>query len=531
MLGGDRRVLGLVAAGVVAAVVGAGGGDAGASGGRAVGATSGWGVQPAGANALAHSELEWTKKVAPDVYRYKYRYGPLIAAAGQNLILFGPVTIEKPSGYGYGVRFKPDLEYPNGQVPPIEQVHTHHGLILSTSRLDITYPRIPQRMSAWAEEKTIGRLPRPYGYYVKPTDQWMINYMLHNETAQSHELYITYTVDWIPANSNVGRRIEHVQPIWLDAQNGSAYPVFDVRRAWGGPDGRFTYPDEARPNPYGRGPALNKWRVDHDGTLVATVGHVHPGGLYTDLDVTRHGRTVKIFRSRAKYFDPNGPVSWDMAMTYTPDNWRVYVKKGDILSVHATYDTTHLSEYEAMGLMVPYIAYGDRSGVDPFKHRVQTSGKVTHGHYHAADNHGGKPTGLPDPRKLKNGTETPDTAVADWTYIPGDLSGSGSLGNPPTVVQGGRLTFVNSDAGGQVFHTITACRAPCNRSTGISYPLPNGRYDFDSGELGYGPKGYSAATNKVVWSTPANLPPGTYTYFCRVHPFMRGAFRVTRRHT
>jgi plastocyanin len=28
------------------------------------------------------------------------------------------------------------------------------------------------------------------------------------------------------------------------------------------------------------------------------------------------------------------------------------------------------------------------------------------------------------------------------------------------------------------------------------------------------------------WKTPKNLSPGTYTYFCRIHPFMRGAFRV-----
>ena len=26
----------------------------------------------------------------------------------------------------------------------------------------------------------------------------------------------------------------------------------------------------------------------------------------------------------------------------------------------------------------------------------------------------------------------------------------------------------------------------------------------------------------------ANLAPGTYTYFCRIHPFMRGAFRVVK---
>jgi plastocyanin len=520
------RVCCIVAAGAVAAAIGGGVGEAAA----ATAAPSAWGVQPTGANAMAHSELAWEKKVAPDVYRYKYRYGPLVAAAGQNLILFGPVTVEKPSGYGYGVRFKPDLEYPDGRVPPIEEVHTHHGLILSTSRLDITYPRIPQRMSAWAEEKTIGFLPRPYGYYIKPTDQWMVNYMLHNETSQSHELYITYTLDWIPAESKLGKRMKPVQPIWLDVQNGSAYPVFDVKRAFGGGDGRYTYPDEARPNPYGKGPAINKWTVDRDGTLVATVGHVHPGGLYTDLKVTRNGRTVNIFRSHAKYFDPNGPVSWDMAMKYTPYRWRVFVKKGDVLSVNATYDTKLLSAYEAMGLMVPYIAYGDRSGVDPFKHRdrIPMHGKITHGPYHAADNHGGQPTGRPDARKLRNGAATSDASVADWTYLPGDLSLGGSLGRPPVVRPGQSLTFVNGDEPAQVFHTITACRAPCNGSTGISYPLANGKYDFDSGQLGYGPKGYSAATNKIVWRTPEGLPPGTYTYFCRVHPFMRGAFRVKK---
>ena len=36
-------------------------------------------------------------------------------------------------------------------------------------------------------------------------------------------------------------------------------------------------------------------------------------------------------------------------------------------------------------------------------------------------------------------------------------------------------------------HTITACKAPCNRTTGIAYPLANGPVDFDSGNLGFGP--------------------------------------------
>jgi plastocyanin len=528
-MGSGKRTLGLLAmAGATVAFAATGAGSASVRGPTsATPRPVGWGVKPDGMNAAAHSELKWSKPVAPGVTRYKYRYGPLIASAGSNLILFGPVTIERPPGNGYGIRFKPDLEDPQGHVPPIEQVHTHHGLLLTLSRFDITAPSIPQRFSAWAEEKTIGSLPSPYGYYIGGGDKWAINYMLHNETAQSRELYITYEVDWVPASSARGRKMKPVQPLWMDVQNGKAYPVFDVERQFGDATGRFTYPDQARTNPYGKGPQLNRWTVNHDGTLVATVGHVHPGGLYTDLNLTRGGKTVRLFRSRAKYFDPNGPVSWDMAMTYTPVDWRVAVRKGDVLSVHATYDTTHLSAYEAMGLMVPYIAYGDRTGLNPFTHKIKTTGKITHGHYHAADNHGGKATSLPDPRKLPAGANAQDgVAVANWTYIPGDLGLTNGLGNPPVVKVGDQLTFLNVDEAGQVFHTITSCKAPCNGSTGISYPLPNGPVDFDSGELGFGPTGYSAATNKDAWTTPSNLPPGTYTYFCRVHPFMRGAFRV-----
>jgi plastocyanin len=59
---------------------------------------------------------------------------------------------------------------------------------------------------------------------------------------------------------------------------------------------------------------------------------------------------------------------------------------------------------------------------------------------------------------------------------------------------------------------------------GISYPLPDGRFSFDSGQLGDdGPP----TAGRLTWETPADLAAGTYTYFCRIHPAMRGAFRVT----
>jgi hypothetical protein len=100
-------------------------------------------------------------------------------------------------------------------------------------------------------------------------------------------LYVTWTVDFVKADSALGRKLKPVHPLWMDVQRGSAYPVFDVLKG-SGTNGKFTYPDQ-QPNAYGGGPPLNEYTVDRPGTLVATAGHVHPGGLYTDLRLRRAG--------------------------------------------------------------------------------------------------------------------------------------------------------------------------------------------------------------------------------------------------
>ena len=97
---------------------------------------------------------------------------------------------------------------------------------------------------------------------------------------------------------------------------------------------------------------------------------------------------------------------------------------------------------------------------------------------------------------------------------------------------GQALTFTNLDATTAIsardsaYHTITACKAPCTATTGIAYPLADAKVQFDSGELGFGPSFATPAENRNTWDTPKSLNPGTYTYFCRIHPFMRGSFRV-----
>lgn len=477
------------------------------------------------------------QSLANGAKRITYRIGPFKVIPGQNEIGIEPV-MEKPQVDGYFTRVRPDLTYLDGRVPGVDVIHLHHGVWLNLSRRDATAPFLPERFMAAGEEKTRLRLPRGYGYPVKATDGLLLNHMIHNLTPIPTQVYMAYQVDFVPADSRAARGIRPVRPIWMDVHNGSAYPVFNVQKG-SGEKGRYTYPNDAG-NPYLNGSKRNEWVVDRPGVLVATAGHLHPGGLYTDLRVRRRGARIRpssrrnapqgrgstahLFRSVAKYYEPAGAVSWDVSMTGTRPDWHVKLRKGDVLSTSATYDTTRASWWESMGIMVAYMA--DRGpGRDPFKRRVNFKGSVTHGHLPENDNHGGGPTNLPDARLLPDGADNPGSNdLVDFKYQFGDLSLGAPAGLPPVIHAGQTLTF--RDAGDNakgVYHSITSCKPPCNRSTGVAYPIADSNVQFESGTLG---TASPPATGALQWTTPDNLAPGTYTFFCRIHPFMRGSFRV-----
>ncbi|MDP9135979.1 MAG: hypothetical protein M3N56_14265 [Actinomycetota bacterium] len=452
---------------------------------------------------------------APRVQHLKFRYGPVTIKPGQNTISIDGDGVPKPKVPGWIVGFRPNLKRTNGSIPRVDVLHLHHAVWLING--DLTF--------AAGEEKTNSRLPKGFGWRHEPDDQWVLNHMVHNLLPNRDRVYLTYTLDFIPDSSPAARRMKAVETRWLDVEAGKAYPVFDVLRG-SGRDGRFTYPNDA-PGAYGGGPRRNELTIHHDGVLVQTAGHLHPGGLYTDLTLTRGGRRVNLFRSRAKYWEPAGAVSWDVAMTATRKNWRVAVKTGDVLSVSATYDSRRASWYESMGIMPVAFAAHARGGVDPFSGKLERRGRLTHGHLPENDNHGGGRGGLADPRRMTAVPAAADPlAITDFLYGQGDLLRGGAASRPPEVAAGQSLTFVNRDAARTIFHTITSCRAPCNRTTGIAYPLADGPVVFDSGELGFGPQGFTPAANRDTWSTPTTLAAGSYSYFCRVHPFMRGSFRV-----
>ncbi len=465
----------------------------------------------------------------PGIQHLHYKYGPIDISPGQNTIE-AKVNELKPDVPGFITKFKPDLVYASdGSVPPVDVIHLHHGVWVSN-----LYP-----LFAAGEEKTTFSFPKGFGLHYKPQDNWIMNYMIHNLTPVPTKVFITYDIDFVPDSEPAAAEITTLEPQWMDVSGIKFYPVFDAPK--GGGKGRYTFPDQARGAAQKAAIGPNhEWVVPRDITLVWTEGHLHPGGLYDDLTVTRNGWTKTVFRSEAKYFEPAGAVSWDVSMTVAKHNWRIALKAGDKVNVHTTYDTRNASWYESMGIMDTFFADGHTPGaVDPFTDPVDIHGELTHGHLKENDNHGGDAMKLPDARKMLSGKATTGVAIKNYVYGRGDFQLADTrAGRPPVVKRGRSITFTNLDAtpsmsaSRSAYHTITACKAPCTRSTGIAYPLANAKIQFDSGELGYGPnllgQKLTPAANRNTWKTPKTLPAGTYTYFCRIHPFMRGAFRVVK---
>jgi hypothetical protein len=238
--------------------------------------------------------------------------------------------------------------------------------------------------------------------------------------------------------------------------------------------------------------------------------------------------------------------------------WGVQLKPGDVLRSNATYDTSHQSTYENMGIAVtlfvpnkedgtpqapglnPFQARPDRTrtcksgGVQAKKPRLCDRGYPTHGHYPENGNYGG----AGGQWNARPGQPTSEVGVVNFQYQPGDLSMI-SMTGVPQVKLGSDLRFTNLE-GGLIYHTATSCAFPCLGPTGAAFPLSDGRtsrgtpIDFDSSEMGVGVPAVSAAKQALDYRLPVTpergfQPGDIVTYFCRVHPSMRGAFEVTVR--
>jgi plastocyanin len=157
-------------------------------------------------------------------------------------------------------------------------------------------------------------------------------------------------------------------------------------------------------------------------------------------------------------------------------------------------------------------------------------GQATHGHIETSGNHGSTFQAF-DWAAQPAGQHLTNVLIGGFTYGLTDHALALSLG-VPFVELGESISFHNLDTADYMWHTITRCAAPCNGPTTVDYPIADGGsgsitggidpMDFDSTQLGIG----TGPTQRVSWTfTPTEK--GTFTFFCRVHPSMRGVFRVT----
>ncbi len=465
---------------------------------------------------------------------------------------------------GFVTRFEPSMVEvkQSGKLvtPSVWDLHLHHVVWLA-----------PDGGPTFAvgEEKTIAAMPKGYGLRVGGDANWFLNYMIHSLNAsEGREVRVTWEIDWVPETSPAAAHIDPVYIQWLDVAGAPrVYPVFDAERGFDLDDnGRYVFPDEVPADPSQPGfeerskiSDSHTWKLQRDTTLVFGAGHLHPGGLNVDLEVARDGADPgsidgddpseirKLFRSRARYYEPAGAVSWDVTMTATPRNWRIALKAGDTVSIDVTYDVRKASWYESMGILPLAVSeVADPKAKDPFENAgavraMYEAGPVlTHGRLREnIDAPAGDDLGLPDPRDLDSSGPVPEGGVEISSFLssPGGFSAlrgfpTGRM-SPPVIQPGESVTFTSQDAlpgepdTSQAWHTITSCKAPCNRGAGIGYPLAGGPVKFDSGELGFGSflsEGVTEGTN--TYTTPPLTDPGTYSYFCRIHPFMRGSIRV-----
>ena len=283
------------------------------------------------------------------------------------------------------------------------------------------------------------------------------------------------------------------------------------------------------------------------------------------------------------------PTSWNLSMTASSiqTGWAVKIREGDKIRINAVVDSQLASWYEGMGIVVAFVvpdgADEDIPSVDVFtdnvvvdrgypeimpipegpwfndwrpepctpdlvgadgEKRLCLRGGPTHGQLPETGNTGTCEPNCP-PLPDVEGELTTDIYSVGLTYGNADFGVIGVTGIPK-VQLGEPVRMWNLDAPARIWHTFTRCKEPCTGATTVNYPIanggsgdPNDEMDFESMEIGFGTFFEPARSqiggdqeydqqwveDAVFWDfTPTET--GTFTFFCRVHPGMRGAFEV-----
>jgi polyvinyl alcohol dehydrogenase (cytochrome) len=530
----------------------------------------------------------YVPKPAGTVSTYTWYFGPYVVPPGQDMNR-ADIELPTQNGFLLSVepsmRKVADLSEPSHMEG---HIHHAHWFAADPGNQEDNYTRgNTEWIFGNGDEETRGDFQERsaadpngpvYGQFIKQGNPQLMIYMLHNKTAAPLEVYIVLDVTFA-----------HGTAAEIKAATGKEYhdvsgilfgETYDVPRQPDG-DGVYEYAKESG--------KVEEWTSTVDGTIIGMGGHLHPGGISLRVenygqkddpcpdDGKGYGGTT-LFRSDA--VPRRAPLSEDFQMEVTNPGFRAPIHKGDRIRISATYENKDHAWYSVMEHLGVYVdeqqppegrctkkVIGVPDAPPSTEQRTETKRvrtcrkvrvrggrkrrrcttrvvrtKVTREvttlpvdpeegvfnrawRFHPDPLCGPqweRPCELPENGEPKK-VPAKQVTISNFAYQPGNrTAGSSAPGEIATIKQGESLVFVNGDEAANIRHSVTTCPWPCNGQYVGNYPLADGRWD--SGTLGY--DAVDGGNPNPRSETPNDLPKGRYAYFCRIHPWMRGAFEV-----
>jgi hypothetical protein len=414
-----------------------------------------------------------------------------------------------------------------------------------------------------------------YGEFIDGSKPQFLIYMIHNESSMAQTVWMTLHV-----------HVTYGTAAQIKAATGTTFrnltglltgATFDVPRNFANPSSVFDFPKD-EPNAGIRSEGLNwtTWTSDTDGVIVGIGGHMHMGGLYDEIENlggspsaggtpcvgnsidggTILVRSESIMRDQSGTVTGDGPLdptlaqavpssssarfpSEDFQMGVTSAYWRAPIHKGDRIRVNGIYENGANAWYYAMnhfgmyidkeqpttapGNCAPYLLNNPSATQDAMVTGVPNRPWDAEQKWCGTGSPYSASCGFPASTSAR-GIQSDVVQIIGFVYYPGDRTLSGALGAPAVFKLGHIITLVNDDqALGSVRHTFTTCRWPCDGGDYANYPQPDGVYDSNT----LGRDWVDGGTEQpVARLDTTKLGVGTYSYFCRIHPWMEGAFVI-----
>ena len=416
------------------------------------------------------------------------------------------VLVPKPEVDGHITRFETDIVDADGTPIPIDRLMLHHIVFANLDRGDRTctgagfrsfdgYPLFggyaPERFAGAGEERAKLVLPHPFGYELNgaglDADRWALVYMLMNHRKQADTALIQYEL-----RVNTSGALQPVRPYWLDVNNCQADPIYNV-------------PGRSKRAKRRGAKATHKRSRDfvmqEDGWIVAGGGHVHGGARRLTITKpscenkpvarstpTWGGASHPFYNVRPVLHEP-GPIG--MSGFNTPTG--IPVRKLQKLRLNSLYDNTR-QHTRVMGIYVVYVAEDQPGGATP-----QACG------------------GAPGDTVYTPGTELAGRTTPVPFRIP--LTGLDAEGNAVTIKgPPGRFKRARSGATVKVGDRFfSRGNVRLRRGAKLNYRFIGS--ELHNLTLANGPLGIGSANlNRGRVHTQRFGRPGTYRFFCALHP-------------